>query len=169
MTPIRADFLRSRQPPRWAWLGAGLLVASTLVAAGLAWREHVQVQSLRGELQALRASQAAVPAHAVVQAPPPPYDASARAMLLERALPWPQALTTLEAMAIVGVTPIAFEAVAADRSWRLEVAFVDYAKLLEYVEALNAGEPNLRWTLSQSQAHGAGGASAIITGTVERR
>ena len=86
-------------------------------------------------------------------------------MLLEAQFPWPQALTSIEATAVVGVTPVAMELVVSERQVRLDVGFVDYVKMLEYVDALNAGEPELRWALMQSQVQG-GTSSALIIGHV---
>ena len=90
-------------------------------------------------------------------------------MLAEATSSWPQGLTMIEAAAIVGVTPVALEFVAAEKSVRVEVSFTDYAKLLDYVDALNAGEPEFKWALMQSQAQQGGAATAVIVGGPVRR
>ena len=137
-------------------------MAAAVAAGGLVGREWHQLREQQAELRALLAQRAAEPTPEPVNHAPPLYEASARAMLLERSLPWPQALTMIEATALVGVTPISFDAVASDRSMRLEVTFGDYAKLLEYVDALNAGEPDVQWTIEQTRSEGGSGTAIAI-------
>lgn len=77
-------------------------------------------------------------------------------------------MTTLEATAIVGVTPVSVEFGNGDKAIRLEVTFTDYGCLLEFLNALNAGEPDLRWKLVQFQVQGVAGSSstAVLIGTL---
>jgi hypothetical protein len=165
MKPIRADFRRGSRPPRWLWWSLAALAAAALAAGAMAGREWQLLRSLQAELRDAEARQHAMPVPQAAVVAPPVYESSARALLAERALPWPQALTSIEATAIVGVTPIGIDFSSAERSMRLEVAFSDYAKLLEYVDALNAGEPELRWALAQSQSQAMGAATALIVAT----
>lgn len=169
MKPVHADFKRPWVPPRWMWWAVAALALIACAAVGMAWRAWKQVDVQRA---ALRDAVAATQAAAVVPAPLRvlrPYDASAREMWAEHSAPWPQALTMIEATAIIGVTPVALEFVASDKAVRVEVSFTDYAKLLEYVDALNAGEPELKWALVQSQAQASGEATAVIVSRVVRR
>ena len=52
---------------------------------------------------------------------------------------------------------------------RLEVVFSDHAKLLEYIDTLNAGEPVPVWTLLSAQVQAAGASSATIVGRWKER
>jgi len=168
MKLVRADFCQRTIPPRWTWWVVGLLAIAAVAmgrAAGHEW-EHAAAE--RDRLQGLLAQKANGSALALPVRPPPPYDASARDMLVEHALPWSQALTAIEAVAIIGVTPVAVEAAASERAIRLEVTFTEYSKLLEYVETLNGGEPELQWMLAQSQSQPGGGAIALIVGRTRK-
>ena len=133
------------------------------VAMGLlAHHESRKLDALkaqRDELQRQLSMPTATPA-AVVQKMP--YDASAREMLMLATSKWPSMLTALESVEIVGVTPTAIEIAPAERWIRVEVEFTDYAKLLEYVDGLNAGDPKPRWSLVQAQT-GAGPSFGPIT------
>ena len=166
--PVRADFRRRSTPPRWLWWLLALLLAGVMACGVRAWQVRQDVDRLRDQVREVHeaaAARNAVPAAARVSRNAPSYDASAREMLLEAQFPWPQALTSIEATAVVGVTPVAMEFVVSERRVRLDVSFVDYVRLLEYVERLNAGEPELRWALMQSQVQG-GTSSALIIGHV---
>lgn len=171
MKVVRADFKTPSRPSRALWLACAVLASLALAATGWAWHQWREVDVQRELLREAIAQRDAVPAAAPVAIAPTPYDASARELLAERAIPWPQALTTLEATAVVGVTPVSVEFGNGDKSIRLEVSFVDYGSLLEYLNALNAGEPELRWKLAQSQAQSAPGgvSTAVIVGTTVSR
>ena len=169
MSLVRADFKRQAIPSRWLWWALALAGFAAAAATFLAWREWRQVTTQRDSLRQTIAAQAAAPIAAPPVKGPAPYDASARTMLAEQASLWPQALTMIEATAIIGVTPAALEFVANDKSVRVEVSFTDYAKLLEYVDALNAGEPEIRWVLVQSHAQAGGAATAVVVSTPSRR
>lgn len=163
MNRIRSDFKRRRLPPRWVWAALIVLAVCAAFVGWRAWLSWREVDTLEHELSRLRSQATAAPAPQPPR-PAPPYESSARMLLQQQSFPWPQALTTLEATAVVGVTPTAVEANPASQQVRLEVQFTDYAKLLEYLETLNAGEPEPRWTLVQSQAQAAGLATAVIVG-----
>ena len=79
------------------------------------------------------------------------YERSARDLLQQRLLHWPEALIALEATAIEGATLRSFEANADDGTVRVEVVATHHAKVLEYLDALNAGGGTdstvIRWTL----------------------
>lgn len=164
MKPLTMDFNRQSLPNRrWWWILAIVtLVAAS--AAGVSWHERSQVSELRNELHEARVNQGRAPVQVRPVRGPAIYDASARTMLIERSSPWPQALAKIEATAIMGVTPGALEFMAAEHSVRVELTFSDYPKLLEYVEALNAGESTFRWTLVQSQAQVGNQAVAVVVG-----
>jgi hypothetical protein len=162
---VRADFRRRAAPPRWLWWLLALLLAGVLACGVRAWQAWQYVQQLHDQLLDAVAARNAVPAAAPVIRNAPLYEASARERLAEGQFPWPQALTSIEATAVVGVTPVAMEFVVSERQVRLDVSFADYVKLLEFVDRLNAGEPELRWTLMRSHAQ-AVALEALIVGRV---
>lgn len=168
MKPVIVELRRRSVPNKWMWWTLAVLAAAVVAAGGVVAREWQQVQLQGQELRNVLASKATL-TH--VQRPaspvPMPYATSANAMLAEHTSPWPQALTAIEVTGIVGVTPVGFEFVTSEQKFRLEVSFIDYAKLLEYIDALNAGEPTMRWTLVQAQSSGV--ATAVIAGAVNRR
>jgi hypothetical protein len=165
--PIRIDFKRRVMPAPWLWWFLGLVAFAAVAAGWTAWQSWRQVEMKRAALREATTVKLAAPAP--VLRPPVAYESSAREMLAEHNSPWPQAMTAIEATAIVGVTPVAVEFVASERTVRVELNFADYAKLLEYVEALNAGDAELKWSLLQSQAQPGTGATAIIVGSLGRR
>jgi hypothetical protein len=140
----------------------------------LAHQESRKLDALkaqRDELQRQLGMPPVTPPAAVVQKMP--YDASAREMLMLATSQWPSMLTALESVEMVGVTPTSIEIAPAERWIRVEVEFTDYAKLLEYVDGLNAGSPQPRWGLVQAQtaAQSSGapmnsGASVLSTATL---
>lgn len=152
MKRVQANFARRRVPGRTGWMVLAALGVAALGAAGLVAHRMDELAQQRASLEGAAAARTAAAVVPVKQAPPPAYEQSARAMLVERQLAWPDVLTALEATAIVGVTPTSVDMSASDGVASVEVSFADYARLLEYVQALNAGEGGLRWTLKQAQA-----------------
>lgn len=154
--------LRSRSTsPRWAWGLVGLLY---MLAAGLgsaAYRESQTLKALkaqRGEL--LRQLTVAPETPAAVPVQKMPYDASAREMLRLATSEWPTMLTAVESAEVIGVLPAALEIVPAERWIRMELEFTEYAKLLEYIDALNAGATRPKWSLVQAQTGSRSSSSA---------
>jgi hypothetical protein len=133
------------------------------------WHEHDATNEAERRLQEAIAQQNSTPPPAPVEQSAKPYDQSARRMLAERAVPWSQALTTLEATSVLGVTPVSVDFGNGENAIRVEVAFADYGSLLDYLNALNAGEPELQWKLMQSQSSTANASTAILLGTWKRR
>ena len=124
----------------------------TAIAMGVAaQRESRKVDTLKARRDDLLRQLAAPPQAPAVTVQKMPYDASAREMLALTTSEWPALLTALESVEIAGVTPVALEIAPAQRWIRVEVEFADYAKLLEFVDGLNAGEPVPRWSLVQAQ------------------
>ena len=162
--------LRSRSTPaRWAWILLGAMVAAA-IAMGLAVElESRKLDTLKAQRDDLLRQLAAAPQAPAVTVEKMPYDASAREMLALTTSEWPAMLTALESVEMAGVAPVALEIAPAQRWIRVEVEFADYAKLLEFVDGLNAGEPAPRWSLMQAQAgNRSSGASsaALSTATV---
>lgn len=152
MRALNVD-LRSRWvPSRWAWGGVALLFAVAIVLGFAAYRESRTLEALKAQ----RAELLRQLVEPVKPLPAPmqkmPYDASAREMLALATSRWPEMLTALESVEIIGVTPTALEISPAERWIRVEVEFSDYAKLLEYIDGLNAGEPRPKWSLVQAQS-----------------
>ncbi len=158
MKRIDARFDEPPRPGRKAW---AMVMMFALLAAGTmtwAWLERAELAAKKAQLGAFtRLQHETAGAHARRPAIVPPYDASARQMLKERQMPWPAALTAIENVAMVGVTATAIEFAGGDGTVQLEVAFAEHAKLLEYVDALNAGlEPSAqgwRWAIRQTQTN----------------
>jgi hypothetical protein len=152
MKALTIDLRSPSRPPRRAW---GAVVSIGLVALGLAvvaaWQVR-KLEALKTERDALlRAAASPI----VVERPAPrkmPYDASAREILALATSEWPAMLAAVESVELVGVTPVALEIAPAERRLRVDVEFADYAVLLQYVDALNAGEPKPRWALVQAQS-----------------
>lgn len=177
MKPVGADFRPRALPGPVHWGLAGLLAMAAGLSLGWAWLQHTRLDALRQALAVAAAAQAAQAAHeaheAARQPPAPatlPYDSSARELLRERSVPWPEALTALETISMSGVTPRSLEVNASDGTVRVELAAEGHARVLEYVEALNAGASGhaeaLRWALQQSQADAAPNTiSAVIVGS----
>lgn len=171
MRALDVDLRTPSRPPRWAWAVVAALGAVAIgLSATAAWQAR-KLEALKAQRDALL-REAASPV--VVERPAPrkmPYDASAREMLALATSEWPAMLTALESVDLVGVTPTAIEIAPAERWLRVDVEFADYAVLLQYVDALNAGEPKPRWTLMQAQtaarsggALGGGASVASIKG-----
>jgi hypothetical protein len=168
---VRADFGRRKPPSRAGWALLALLLAAAAALCGAAWRQQAQVDllSARAEQDRREAEDARQRAREAI-APPAPYEASARAMLRERASPWPLALTALETVAVAGVTPGAIEIIAREAAVNVELNFSNHERLLEYVQALNAGvgegDVAWRWTLTSAQAQADGSGVARVRGAV---
>jgi hypothetical protein len=147
------DFIRPRRPGRWVWGLAGALACACAVAGTLSWHWRAQAAELKDRLVAERGhrNDRARPVVAPVR-PPPAYAASAREMLAESRDVWLGTLTALERVARVGVTPVAVEVSAKDRSSRVDVEFTDYAVLLAYRSELDQGNPQPEWSLESAQA-----------------
>lgn len=170
MKPVRADFAPPRVPARWMWLTLAVLAAAAIGAGGFAL---YRLKALDEQRAALERAEDERRAAAVVVLPKPavapPYQRSAEEMLAEHRLAWPEVLTALEATAMVGVTPVSVEMAASDGIALVEVNFSDHARLLEYLEALNAGQGDLRWVLVQAQTQAAGGSVAVLHARLSRR
>ncbi len=173
MRRINARFDRWPRPARGLWIALIALVIVAVATAIWAWSAKARFDAKTAQrAQSTQQRQEAEMARSTVPVSPPPYDSSAREMLAERTAPWPAALTAIEHVAMVGVTPTSIEFAANERTVNLEVAFSEHAKLLEYADALNAGlEPSTvgwRWSIQQTQlatgAIGAGvGGTARLT------
>lgn len=163
MKRVRADFAPRRRPSRALWLALAVLAAGAFTAVAFVAYRFEELAQQRAALESA-AAERRVAATVVPTKPPapPPYERSAREMLAEHRMAWPQVLTALEATALVGVTPMSVEMAASDGVARVEVSFTDHARLLEYLEALNAGQGDLRWVLVQAQTQPAGGSVAVL-------
>ena len=152
MKALHIDLRSHLRPPRWAWAAvAAVGVLAIALAATAIWQAR-KLEALKAERDVLL-REAASPR--VLERPAPRkmrYDASAREMLALATSEWPAMLIALESVELVGVTPVAIEIFPAERRLRVDVEFSDYAVLLQYVDALNAGEPRPRWALVQAQS-----------------
>ena len=156
MKAISANLLRERAPTPALWVFAvvALIVASLM----LLWarEQMLSLKLARAAFTEATINQAALHPLNLGSDLLPSYARSAKEMLKERSLAWPQALTALEATVVDGVTPRSFDASAATGVVRVEVVSSSQEKVLLYVEALNAGAgsdgSSLNWGLQQAQA-----------------
>ena len=147
---LAVDFRTPATPGRWAW---GFLVVLMAAACGGVVDALIlqrQLADRRAELASLQAQLAPIPQPAPVVWKPA-YGASAREFLALATSPWPALLSAVESVEVRGVTPLSIEIAVVERSIRIELEISDFAQLLEYIDALNAGETSWRWTLVQSQ------------------
>ena len=168
MKALDIDLRSPSRPPKWAWGVVGVLAAGAVAMGLVAYREARKLDELKAQLVELQRQLALPPPAPVIVAQKMPYDASAREMLALATSEWPAMLTALESVEMVGVTPTALEIAPAERWIRVEVEFSDYAKLLEYIDGLNAGSPQPKWGLVQAQS-GVPRSGAMIASTATVR
>jgi hypothetical protein len=144
----------------------GLITALLLAALAigvLAARNYSAAAAIERELAAKNAAieQAAAAAAAAAQQAEETLRTSPdqRIRMLE-AFPWREKLAAVEGAADVGVRVTSLRFSALDGTLRLEVAYGDKTKLLDYVERLNAGLQtaawkieNVRWSAQGTDAH----------------
>lgn len=166
MKRLDVDFKPRTLPGPRLWIAALICLASAFAEVVVATRER---SDLRSAVQTLRETNAAAAASGAPTPPPaaPPYEASARELLRERSVPWPQALATLESVAMRGVVVRVVEFDARKNEVRVEVSARSHAQAIDYLDALNAGNfggaGELHWGLVQSQSEaGQSGVSAGI-------
>jgi len=172
--PLRIQLLPKPVAPAWLIALASMLLVAALVAAALAAYRYWQVGQIRKELQVererreeqIRAAQAAATAP-MIPPSPPAYAADARKAANEAEFHTAAALTALERVSMVGVTPVSIELQAEGNLARVEVEFSDYQVLLSYLEELNKGEPAPRWRLQRASAKGPG--AGLGTAVIESR
>lgn len=169
MKAVRADFNRRWRPPKGAWWAMCALGAATLVAGGAVWLEWRHLDAQRAALLDDLTRRQAAAASAQPSSTSVPYQASAREMLAERDSTWLGMLATIESNAFLGVTPVSLEFISGDKMFRLDVTATDYPKLLEYVDALNAGEPEARFSITQSQVAASGAVAAVLSAAWSRK
>ena len=166
MKPVNADFKAEVLPTRLLWLLVLACVLAGLVATVAAWRERMRLHEAQASLQRASAAQRLDERAAVPVLLPKPYERSARELLQERQLHWPEAMRALEATAMEGATLRSFEANASDGTVRIEVVAAHHARLLEYLHALNVGigddSTGIRWTLLQTQVEANGNSVVAV-------
>lgn len=162
MRTIVGEFCPPRRPSRTAWVTLAALAVCSAAVWLLAALQALEARALRVEAAQLEALAAEAQRASSVAAPAPaPWDASARAMLVQALAPWPRALTALEAARIQGVTPLGITINVPAQSVLVELQFSDYPPLLEYIGQLNAAEPSLRWRLVHAQSDTKSGTAAL--------
>lgn len=171
MKTVHAQFVRSWEPARGVWLLCVVLLVLSAGLAGVAWQTKQRRDGEQRELDDIGSRRqqllAAVPQP---KAPAPmPYDASARDLLAQSAIPWPALLGQLEATSVQGVRLVRFEYVAAEARARVEITFANQAAALMYVNKLaaaaaSAGSDGVwRWQpLSLTQPRPAEPGSAVL-------
>jgi hypothetical protein len=165
MRALKVEFV-ARKPTR-GWIWTGLSLALCVFAADQGWRARVlqqQVQALRAEAEVLaqkndRARQASSVA-AARSAVEPAYAKDAAAVAKIAGFPLDRVLASLESAQVIGVKVSGLEVSAGEATARAELEFSDHPSLLNYLEAINAGEPKPRWVLQRAQiAHATSGSN----------
>lgn len=156
MKPLQVEFLRTPGPGRWRWSLATLLGVAALYSFVSAGWTYQQLRQRQDEVARLAASAAAsaVPV-SVAMKPAPAYERSAQEMLAAAQTPWPEVLVALETATVPGLKVTSLEIVVAERVARVEVEAVSYAALLQYLDALNAGEAAPQWVLQSAETQAA--------------
>lgn len=163
MKPLAADFLPVGRPPRASW-------ALTLALTVLAGAAAIATYSARQQVVRIEHA-AAVPAMertAMSGVAIPPYLRSAKLLLAERSSRWPDLLVALERQDLRGLTIRRIEIDANAGTVVVEAQFSSWEQLLLTLSDLNAGEPQPRWSLVQSQllAPSAAGGEAVLRGAM---
>lgn len=175
MRALKVEFSVKR--PVSAGLWAALILALVAFAVDQGWRAWVLQQRLhvlRAESAVLtqqieQLAQARRDAAARAQAAPP-YAQDAAAVAKIAGFPLDQVLASLESAQVLGVKVTELDVSAVDGMVRAELEFSDHPALLNYLEAINAGEPKPRWTLLQAQLGAASGGNwASITSSWSTR
>ena len=169
MKRVEADFKSKRRPGRWHWTFALALAAAAGTLVVQAWRMQEELVRVRAEVAGLNAHRAAASA-LVKPTESPAYEPSAREMLRERSVPWPEVLATLEAVAVPGVTPTSVSFGANNERVTIELNASDYRTALAYVEALNGADRSggeVRFALLQVKADSSSNA-ILVTLRAER-
>ena len=166
MKPVRADFMVKVPPSPRLWLVALALLLGAVAAGAMALHQRQLLHEAQTALQRSLEQQRANNQEPLAVPAPKLYERSAREFLQERALLWPEALRALETTAMEGVTPRLFESNAADGAARVELVAASHAKVLEYLEALNAGTGHggmeLTWVLLQTQSEANGNSVVAV-------
>lgn len=171
MKPVAAEFKPVSQPGRLAWGFVCCCALVALASVAHAWDRHQQLLAEQARRSEMLVGHEVAQRGSEVPPQPKPYERSAREMLKERSLPWPEALVAMENVAMPGVSPRTFEANASDGAVRIEVLASDLSKVLAYLDALNAGTghrpDDLRWSLQEARVDPT--ANAVVAVIVGRR
>lgn len=154
MRHIQAEFRPRWRPGRLALALLGVLGLCTAISIGAAVWTHERATALQAQIVQL-ADDARNNVRTEVPRFVPPYDASARLFLRERAAGWAPMFRSLERGAMVGVTPTSVEFDATDGSARVELSYADSTALLDYLGRINEGvspAPGVpRWNLVETR------------------
>lgn len=147
MKPVRAEFVPRSPVPRGWWFAVAALAAAAVVLALLTRQASLDTEAARAERGATRAAKDAARADTPPAPPPPAYEASARAMIAQRAIAWPELLTAIESVQVPGVRLLNVDFSVTDAAARVEIAFTAQSQVLDYVAELNVGLPatGLAW------------------------
>lgn len=161
MTPLRAEFKPRPAPAVQHWRAASVLLLVALASLVWAWRQAQLVRDAETELARINDTNARMHA-AVVPPPRQPMPQGTRALLKQRALPWPQALYALESVALPGITLRSIDADSEQGQVLIEIAATDHASALAYLERLDVfsrltSGGSVGWKLLQTRRDAASG------------
>jgi hypothetical protein len=157
MRALKVEFAARKPVPQWLWVVATLAFGALALHQGWqAWALQERVTALRGEADALateqveRSTQARRETAGRVRVEPA-YARDAAAIAKIARFPLDRVLVSLESAQVQGVKVTSLELSAVEATARAELEFADHAALLNYLEAINAGEPQPRWALMRAQ------------------
>lgn len=169
MRTVTAEFRTPGRPSKVAWTALGALTLFAIASWAVVVFEATQTRKARAEIARMKAAETEAKSRATVVPRPPPWDASARAMLELAGLRWPDALTVLENVQKNGVVPTALSISVPAKTIAVELTFADYPALLEYIEQLNMAGPGMGWRLVQAQAEPATASAAGLARPITSR
>jgi hypothetical protein len=172
MKALKIEFAARRPVPRWLWAVATLAFGALALHQGWqAWALQERVAALRSQADALATEQAERSAQARRETAgrvrvEPAYARDAAAVAKIAGFPLDRVLVSLESAQVLGVKLTSLEVSAVESTARAELEFADHTALLNYLEAINAGEPQPRWALLQAQmalAPGGANVASIVS------
>lgn len=169
MRALKVEFAARRPLPRWLWAVVTLAFGALALHQGWqAWALQERVAALRGEADALatkhaeRSAQARREIEGRVRVEPA-YARDAAVVARIAGFPLDRVLVSLESAQVLGVKLTSLEVSAVESTARAELEFADHAALLNYLEAINAGEPTPRWALARAQIAPVAGGSNVAS------
>lgn len=139
MKPVRASFLQPSQPALAHWLVATLIAIGAALLVARTVQLGKELQHLRAQVQPVGTAGSETN-NTRNEAAPKLYDRSARELMRDRELPWPEALVALESSPVTGVLLRALETDSLSKEVRIEVSSPDHSRLLKFMAELNEGQ-----------------------------
>lgn len=167
MRPLKVNFAIKRRLPAWP-----LYLLAVVLAGAAAWKaislvdlyaelrqREAAVQSAKRQLEQELARKQAASAQPVA-----PYMEDALAVVRQSKFPLDAVFASLENTQVPGVRLVSLDISPPAGIAKVELEYGDQESLFQYVDAINAGEPEHRWSLTQvrSLQSGTGGNATIV-------